>query len=62
MKFGGRNLRTVWLLINDPGVTDSDWSMIGLLVVDRCDSENLVAENTSVAVALDWAEVASREL
>ena len=53
MKFGGRNLRTVRLLINDPGVTDSDWSMIGLLVVDRCDSENLVAENTSVAVALD---------
>ena len=30
--------------------------------MDRYDSENLVAENTSVAVALDWAEVASREL
>ena len=36
--------------------------MIGLLVVDGCDSETLVAEGTIVAVAWDSAEVASRRV
>ena len=41
-----------WVLIGGPGVTASarqnDRSQLGLLVVDGCDSENLVAENTMI--------------
>jgi hypothetical protein len=36
--------------------------MIGLLVVDRRDSESLVADNCRGSIGLSWGRVASREL